>query len=89
MGLWMLAFNVTFFEDLRLCTPECHNDAVAFISHTCTTDEACDWAAHVQDMHSNYKCSDGISTNSSLKFLPPWPGHNLGILEETEETTSE
>lgn len=23
VGLWMLAANVTFFEDMRLCSPRC------------------------------------------------------------------
>jgi hypothetical protein len=78
----MLAFNVTFFEDLRLCTPKCHNDAVAFISHTCATDDSCDWSAHIQDMHSNFHCSNGVDDSSTLKFLPSWPGHNLGLLED-------
>lgn len=76
----MRAFNVTFFEDLRMCTPKCHGDALAFVSHTCATDASCDWAAHIQGLHSNFKCSNGVAANSSLQFLPPWPGHNLGML---------
>lgn len=81
MGLWMLAFHVAFLEDLRLCSPKCHANAVAFISHTCATSPACDWQAHVQELHGNLKCSIGIATDYWLPFLPPWPGHNLQPLE--------
>ena len=36
MGLWMLAFDVTFFDDTRLCSRACDRAGVAFWHIPCT-----------------------------------------------------
>lgn len=72
MGMWMLAFNVTYFEDKRVCQPRCHSHAVAFLNSHCHS--GCDASQTLRAMHANMLCSRDIP-NGGLRYLPSGPGH--------------
>jgi hypothetical protein len=77
MGLWMLAFNVTFFEDMRLCMPRCKRNAVAVLKNKCSG--LCSPAKIMRFMHQMHTCHGAPEhfLNGSLPYESSYPGHNF------------
>jgi hypothetical protein len=73
LGLWMLAFNVTFFEDMRLCTNRCHPYAVGFLNNYCSG--LCDPINDMYRYHQSFMCRRKIPEKAILKWLPSFEDH--------------
>eukprot|EP00892_Ulva_mutabilis_P001051 jgi/Ulvmu1/10947/UM007_0126.1 len=73
MGLWMLAFNVTYFEDKRICQAKCHSHAIGFIDPACQG--GCDASASLHAFHDNFLCTRDVPNGGPLRYLPSGPGH--------------
>ena len=56
VGLWMLLFNSTFFEDRRLCHPNCDRSAIAVLSAACQG--LCDSPRDMRSLHAQPLCTD-------------------------------
>jgi Galactosyltransferase len=83
-GLWMLAFNVTFFEDMRLCSPKCHPHAVAFLDNNCSG--LCNPVNDMYRLSKMYFCHRPIAAGSRLSFMPSSPTRNrFDILKDYNE----
>lgn len=55
VGLWLLASNVTHFEDMRLCSPRCTPASVGVLRNECAG--LCDPLAELPALHANTTCS--------------------------------
>lgn len=74
MGLWMLAFNVTFFEDKRICQPRCHTHAIGFLDNSCQA--GCDASQSLRSIHANILCTRDLPNGGPLRYLPSGNGHS-------------
>ncbi|GLC41801.1 hypothetical protein PLESTB_001700800 [Pleodorina starrii] len=71
VGAWMLAHDVVFFEDTRLCSRECHPSALVVVESYCAG-----LCAPVEDMltvHRNDACRTPHA--SPLPYTPAHPDH--------------
>ena len=75
IGLWMLAFNVAFFEDMRLCMPRCRVHAVAVLQNECSG--LCSPVSDMHSMHGRRNCQLELADNATLAYAPSYPGHNF------------
>lgn len=66
MGLWMIAFKVNFFDDMRLCNPVCHDAAIAVLNAGCTG--LCDPTRDMPLLHESLACRQDAA--SPLPFMP-------------------
>jgi hypothetical protein len=56
VGMWMLVFNSTFFEDRRLCNPRCDRSAIAVLSAACQG--LCHSPSDMRALHAEPSCTD-------------------------------
>jgi hypothetical protein len=92
----MLAFNVTFFEDMRLCHPKCHPYAIGFLDNGRSCSGLCDPVPDMYEMEKNYFCRR--RGKSPLPYMPSAHGHFdvstitravniiVGALQSSEQT---
>jgi hypothetical protein len=66
MGLWMLAFKVNFFDDMRLCNPVCHDAAIAILNSACSG--LCDPLHEMSQYHAVNACR--ADSPSPIPYLP-------------------
>jgi hypothetical protein len=73
VALWMLAFKVNFWDDMRLCTPACSSAAVAVSNNACN--QLCD---PVPDMHyfdADSKCH--IQPSGPLPYMDSYTENHM------------
>lgn len=71
MGLWMSAFKVRFFEDMRLCMPHCHPSGISFLDNMCSG--LCNPLEDMYRYHKNAQCRKLVK--APLPYVPGWKGH--------------
>lgn len=75
LGVWLLAFNVTFFEDTRLCEPLCRPAAVAFQDLACRG--LCSPVPDMLSMHKRKGCSAPPDPGAPVRYLPSQSGSGV------------
>jgi hypothetical protein len=71
VGLWMSAFKVRFFEDMRLCQPFCHPAGIAFLDNMCSG--LCNPLQDMYNYHKNLHCRR--QAKAPLSYMPSYRGH--------------
>jgi hypothetical protein len=71
MGLWMSAFRIRFFEDMRLCHPTCHPSGVGFLDNICSG--LCQPLQDMYRYHKHVQCRK--LAKDPLPYLPAYHGH--------------
>eukprot|EP01026_Neomeris_dumetosa_P069082 TRINITY_DN680_c5_g1_i1.p1 TRINITY_DN680_c5_g1~~TRINITY_DN680_c5_g1_i1.p1 ORF type:complete len:331 (-),score=45.76 TRINITY_DN680_c5_g1_i1:561-1553(-) len=71
VGIWMLGHNVTYFEDMRLCTPGCSVATIGVLNNACAG--LCDPLSDFYSVHKNEKCTAELL--DPLPYLPSYPDH--------------
>eukprot|EP01023_Acetabularia_acetabulum_P018383 TRINITY_DN19287_c0_g1_i3.p1 TRINITY_DN19287_c0_g1~~TRINITY_DN19287_c0_g1_i3.p1 ORF type:complete len:269 (+),score=34.41 TRINITY_DN19287_c0_g1_i3:114-920(+) len=71
VGMWMLGHNVTYFEDMRLCTPGCSAATIGVLNNACAG--LCDPLNDLYTVHTNEKCT--AQPQDPLPYLPSYPDH--------------
>ena len=71
VGLWMFAFQVRFFEDMRLCTTQCDDRGVAFLNNMCSG--LCNPVPDMYKCHKAPQCRQDVA--GPLPYLPGCKGH--------------
>lgn len=73
LGAWLLAFNVTFFEDTRLCAPPlCRPAAVAFQQLHCGG--LCEPLVELRELHTRKGCTRPFDDDASPRYIPSQSG---------------
>lgn len=68
MGMWMAAFNVTLYDDLRLCTTTCTGTSVAVQNQLLCT--GCDPKPVFEGFMSNSECQRTIGLIWHANSIP-------------------
>eukprot|EP01025_Chloroclados_australasicus_P015974 TRINITY_DN1779_c0_g3_i1.p1 TRINITY_DN1779_c0_g3~~TRINITY_DN1779_c0_g3_i1.p1 ORF type:complete len:500 (-),score=47.29 TRINITY_DN1779_c0_g3_i1:810-2114(-) len=71
VGMWMLGHNVTYFEDMRLCTPGCSIATIGVLNNACAG--LCDPLTDLYTVHQHEKCTAEVQ--DPLPYLPSYPDH--------------
>jgi hypothetical protein len=71
VGLWMAAFKIRFFEDMRLCQPFCHPAGIAFLDNMCSG--LCNPLQDMYNYHKNLHCRR--RAKAPLTYMPSYRGH--------------
>ncbi|GLC41799.1 hypothetical protein PLESTM_001240900 [Pleodorina starrii] len=71
VGAWMLAHDVVYFEDMRLCSPECHKAAMVVARTECAG--LCAPLEDLYALHRNESCQ--APHTSPLPYMPSYPEH--------------
>jgi hypothetical protein len=79
MGLWMIAFKVNFFDDMRLCNPICHEAAIIISNMGCSG--LCDAVRDIPQCHNQEECRQDAA--SPLPFLASvWDNKDFEGMQE-------
>lgn len=71
VGLWMSAFQIRFFEDMRLCSVRCHPAGVAFLDNQCSG--LCNPIQDMYRAHKNVQCRRLVK--APLPYMPSFKGN--------------
>lgn len=69
VGIWMAAFNVTYFDDRRLCAEACTGTSV--VLHDVDMCTSCDPRPFLEHHKSNRMCSSTTAVDSEHSIYMP------------------